>query len=529
MKILRKVKIMAEGDCNVLRFKRVWINKAIDDYGRPLGVPESPDRIYGHLLTRIIEAYLIGTNQIPSNQQGGLSKRGVLTFLRKLAENFHLNERIFEFDIKGYFDHINHSSILSMFKSKVIGRYLKGVLKNKPTDYKLPIIEKDIATQKYMYSIRQSAMMFMGTKNMINYQIPSPVKKRLGTKVMSEEIMTEAEKFFGVKATRPGIKISLAKSLAGEYKGLMGRQVMVDPFATMQLPTERQREIGRDRWKDLDLPGKGVPQGSSFGPIIASVLLGQIMPENALLYMDDGIIFLGNSRVTKGTMMSRINNRLSRIGCELSPEKSGILTTNKLWKEGLKIIGMRIKRTIFTGMNIVSETRAGITKPFFEFTKENVERMLREMYDRKMITLSKYKVLRWYARSGKLDVMNQSPLIQLTERLGLLGAIVSRAFSPTVDLEDMKRQIEYGIWKAELKLKSSRGSLGERIINMTKTILIETTEGEAEVRPNLYNARSIANNVLLKYLKGEPPVRALRIQGMRKPFNKESLIPSKKK
>jgi hypothetical protein len=58
--------------------------------------------------------------------------------------------------------------------------------------------------------------------------------------------------------------------------------------------TETQREQARDSWKHLDLPNQGVPQGSSFGPVLASVLLGKIMPRNSLLYMDDGLIFLDN-------------------------------------------------------------------------------------------------------------------------------------------------------------------------------------------------------------------------------------------
>lgn len=239
--------------------------------------------------------------------------------------------------------------------------------------------------------------------------------------------------------------------------------------------------------------------------------------------MDDGIIFLGNKRTTDYRMITKINKMLEPIGCELNPDKSGILSTHILRRAGLKILGMRIKRTLFNcaGMSLRSETRKGTVKPLFTQKGIDFSKMIFELYDRKLITVSKRKVLTWYLKAERLKGISQLSLIKLADSLGILGCILNRAVSPTTTLEEMKEEIEYGIFKAELKLKSSIGSLGERIINHTKALLIEGTEERVHMKPNLYTTRAIANDCLLRYLKGELPIRTLRVQGMRKRWNSE--------
>jgi hypothetical protein len=537
--MLRTVVFYGITEYSGLRYGRQWIDKKEPgDAGRPLGVPWGEDRIYGHKITRIMEAYLNGTKQIPNNQQGGISGRGALTFLKALAQNFHLSERIFEFDIKGYFDHIDHESILNLFsESKVIRNYLIGALKAKPLVYAgLPASDKATLENQYYNAIKESLLedvdeLMETYPGEVDFWDDQPIQDmiegllaliqpvNMNSKEFSQKLMFDVMEY--IAAEEPQSK---------RYSDLMkGLPTTVDQMLDSEGFLTNERYLGRDKWKDLDLPNQGVPQGSSFGPIVASVLLGKIMPTNALLYMDDGLIFLGKSRVTKNTMIKRVNRWLAPIKCELSPEKSGILSTTKLWRTGVKIIGFRIKRTIFTGINISTETRKGIKKPVFEFNRENVLEMLKAMYLKGHITISKFKIYKWYLEKGKLDKAIGSNLIEFADRLGILGALTSRAYSPEVSLEEMKQQIEYGIFKAELKLKNSKGSLGERIINAGKTFAIECTEKKVHVKPTLFNVRSIANDVLLRYLKGEQPVRSLRIQGMRKPFNRESLKTSKSK
>lgn len=554
--ILKKVMKYTASENNTLHYKRVWIDKKVDDYGRPLGVPYGEDRIEGHMYTRIIEAYLHGTNQIPANQQGGISKRGIMTFLKIFVDKFKRDERIFEFDIKGYFDHISHDAVLELTEnSKVITHYLKGALKSSPITYNLPPVDKDKAVIEYQ-KIQDNAgddFYIEDTTHIINSMVSQmPYEERLEYEMnrmsrpsnfsieesgLSMREIMDLCSFLEGKPLKDPDPLDLFRSVEKDYKNLMEDKGFVpDPLALFnnvnivkQDFDEDERAKGRDSWKDLDLPNQGVPQGSSFGPIIASVLLGKLMPPEALLYMDDGLIFLGKSKVTVDDMINNVNRILKPIMCELSPEKCSILTTNNLLKTGVKIIGMRIKRAFSTGISITSETRKGIKKPFFEFNKDNVTAMLREMYDRDLLTVSKYKILSWYTEKGKLDVMYKGPLVELAERLKILGTIINRAFSPAVDLEEMKREIQEGISRATLKLYRAKGSLGERIVSNgiyeceTLTPKEELPPGElTRVATSVFNCRSVANDILLRYLKGELPVRSLRVQGMRKPFNRDS-------
>jgi hypothetical protein len=564
LKLLMKVKEYALNEENELKYKRVWIDKKPGDSGRPLGVPEFADRIYGHMMTRLMEAYLCGTNQYSSNQHGGVPGRGVQTFLKALIEPFMKHKKILEFDIKGYFDHIKHSSILEMFKSKTILHYLSGALKSKPKSYSLPEKEKDRAYQLYTerdlvsffeVSFREDGMVDITPRNeqygkfmltlsfnpetrpvIINKELLRKLQPHLqmddwritytpmhhlglGTRIRLVHLITNWET--DLYTQEPILDIQRV-TLAELYKQAMNCGFIepdnINPFAIeKESPTEADRNIGRDRWKDLDLPDQGVPQGSSFGPVLASVLLGKLMPSNSLLYMDDGIIFL-NSSPSHKMIMERYNKLLKVIGCELSPDKTNILTPKVLWRKGMKIVGLRLfKRTLFTDrLHIQSDTRRGTIKPLYEMTPEQVEIGLREMLKWKLISPSKSRVLNWQLEKGKLDEIYRSPLIDLSDRLGLLGAILSRAYSPTTTVEEMKEQIEYGIFKAELKIKSAKGSLGERLMNMKGTILLEGTESKIHVKPNLYIIRPIVNNLILRYLKGDLPEKKLRVQGMRK-------------
>jgi len=534
---------------NELLYKRVWIDKKPGDYGRPLGVPEMADRIYGHMMTRIIEAYLCGTDQYSENQHGGIPGRGVMTYLSKLAEEFPKNRRIFEFDIRGFFDHISHKAILEMFKSKLILHYLSGVLKSKPTHYQLPSRDQDQQVPKFINSEEEFDEffdeMYEKYKEVIELKVPAialskkakadfdkafGTRWREGWEGMDEEFDSgkydrimdpkdtkyETHEQWMIRINQMMTEKLMSLTAIEDYKRIADKEkLMIED--TLYI-SERERELGRDRWKHLDLPDQGVPQGSSIGPVLSSVVLGKVLPKDSLIYMDDGIIFLGEKRTTDYRMITKVNKLLDPIGCELNPDKSGILSTHILRRAGLKILGMRIKRTLFNcaGMALRSETRKGTVKALFTNNQIDFNKMITELYTRNLLTVSRKRILTWYVQTGRLASISQLSLVKLAESLGILGCILNRAMSPTTSLEEMKEQIEYGIFKAELKLKSSEGSIGERIINLGKEIIIEGTESKVHMKPNLFTTRAIANDQLLRYLKGELPIRTLRVKGMRK-------------
>lgn len=533
MNWMKEVEKLASTESNDFVYKRVWIDKKEGDAARPLGVPTPAHRIYGHMMTRIMEAYLCGTDQYTNNQHGGTPGRGTMTYIRELAKKFLKHKRIYEFDLKGYFDHLSHKSITDLFLSKVILHYLSGVLKAKPSTYILPAEEDDKALIKYNILKKQAfeedwGVMsptpedfgFIGIHSYSDIPPNTPVEE-LGNYVLFSEI-EEWDQVIA-KVTKP---IELVK----EYKNLMNegsftRRVgnSLHGEISVSESTEADRELGRDNWKDLDLPEQGVPQGSSFGPVLASVLLGKIMPKDSLIYMDDGIVFMKDSDLRDNeTMNKRYNQRVSAIKCEVNPFKSRVLETSDLLTKGLKIIGtrwQRVRSLWSDSLRVSSETRQGVSRLLFTPTPLETEKIFAEFLNSNLITPSKRRLLRWYVFKGKLNRIVGSELFEVASRIKILGNILTKAYSPEVDLESMKAEIELGIFKAELKLRSSEGSLGERVINGMKTVLLETTEGPVKVKPTLYNVRAICNDVLLRYLKGELPVKALRVKGLRKPCN----------
>jgi uncharacterized protein YeeX (DUF496 family) len=563
IKIMKRVISYAKAERDTMNYKRVWIDKKEGDYGRPLGVPEVADRIYGHMMTRIMETYLCGTDQYNDNQHGGTPGRGVLTFITELAQRVKTAPRIFEFDIKGYFDHINHSSILEMFRSEVILKYLRGSLKAKPKSYTLPPVELDLATQAYLKQMKtyETIRRLVGelrseywdiindTSGKITWGTSSrmPNRRKLSAWALRYSMVMNEVKFLEKEIDHDRYVYDGPKHLAKQLRTM--REIsngdvfkfhdypvdLLSSYATLQVRqriskvsglniqpspvTVEQREQGRDSWKHLNLPNQGVPQGSSFGPVLASILLGKIMPRNSLLYMDDGLIFLNNKEDQKCEYFEKVNKIVKQIGCELAPEKCRTLRTYDLMTEGFKIVGTRWTQSRnFFNYTVSSETRKGIKRKLFPGLKENYLQILTDLYSQGHITPSKYKVLRWYLNGDTLMKVRESDLFQVASKIRLLGNILTRAYSPEVSLEAMKEEIEYGIFKARLKIESSEGSLGQRILSTSKTILIESTEGKIEVKPSIFNCRAIANDVLLRYFKKELPARNLRVKGLRKAF-----------
>lgn len=543
IRILKQVRTYTSTEFSGINYRRVWIDKKPGDFERPLGVPDPADRIYGHMMTRIIEAYLCGTNQYSSMQHGGVPKRGTMTFLVELSKRLKVAKRVFEFDIKGYFDHIKHESMLELFKSEVILKFLKGALKSKPYGYELPSVEDDaslnpwrptpVVAEKYVENMDFSGMGHLFDENyhlskMLGqtYVQPKPPEPTIQIDFSKMEHLFDP--YYHIKKMMPGFTLPHKGYMPYEESqtNLDGNDMFGNLPARMGsgIPSEKNRALGRDRRKDLDLENQGVPQGSSFGPVLASVVLGKVMPKNSLLYMDDGLIFLDNQNHPKDYMFNAVNARVKRIGCELAPDKTRTLRTLDLMTQGLKIVGTRWTqvRDIFN-YSVSSETRKGMKKQLFPGIKDNYLQILLDLHNKGHITTSKYRMLRWYLeKDGSLHLVRESNLFEIAEKIGIFGAILSRAYSPTVSLEEMKEQIEYGIFKSELKLRRSQGSLGLAIYS-AKKVLLEVTEEISEVKPTIFNCRSIANQILIRYLNNELPKRNLKVQGMRKPFNSKKV------
>jgi hypothetical protein len=264
----------------------------------------------------------------------------------------------------------------------------------------------------------------------------------------------------------------------------------------VRLPTQEDREIGRDIWKDLHLKDQGVPQGTSFGPMLASIILGKIMcKHNSLIYMDDGLIFL------EEPLEPDLSNSLKEIGCELAPEKSRLHNSSTLIQQGLKFLGTRWQKLPKRGFyTMTSETRQGVAKAIIPKTLEDKLEMLKELTWNGFISPSKSKLLKWYILRSKLSKYLDSELITIAQKYNLFGKMLSDAYNPEVDIEAMKMLIEEGMEKARNQIINSTGSIGN-IIFKAKEVEWETTNGYRNVTPSIFNLSTLSTAVLLDMLK----------------------------
>jgi hypothetical protein len=497
-KIERSVRKLCENIATDIDYKRVWIDKKPGDYGRPLGVPTMTWRIYLGMLTNIAEIYALGRGYYSDCQHGGRPERGVMTCLKAVAERLNSYDNIYEFDLKGFFDHISIESIVSLFKDSYLGEKFNKLLRVAPKSYKLPPIEKDETAQSLKADSREIEDNWtpLYTKDLPKFEevlnLDGTIGKYYGAPV---EFLTKEDdlydEVFGEKSNKDGNIdwMEYASKLKNEHMTLR---------MNLGQPSEAGRNKGRDSWKDLDLADQGVPQGTNFGPFLASIVIGRGMKRipNSLIYLDDGLCFFNTE-----DELSKIKDELSRvvkeISVEIAPEKSGIITKADLLTKGIKFLGTRMKgaRNFFT---IASDTRAGVKRELPNLSTEKVLNILESMFEAGMITPSKYKFAKWSLAKAKFNSHFISPVLDASIKANFFGYLLSWLWNPEVDINDMKRKISEGTQKAEKRMRTSKGSISKLIFSHDLWEY-EGPGGIVEVvRPTIYNASTLCMDLLLE-------------------------------
>jgi hypothetical protein len=137
LKLLKSSQKLCKSLATDIDYKRVWIDKKPGDFARPLGVPKAVWRIYLRMVTNLGEIYAHGKDLYNPNQHGGRPGYGVMTCLRQVAEMLSSNkyDKVYEFDLKGFFDHISHSSMTSIFKGTFLEGLYGKMITSKPKSY----------------------------------------------------------------------------------------------------------------------------------------------------------------------------------------------------------------------------------------------------------------------------------------------------------------------------------------------------------------------------------------------------------
>jgi hypothetical protein len=525
--ICRRVKALCLSESTELKYKRVWITDPgkSDTYTRPLGVPTAEWRIYGHMLTKIMEVYLDGRGYLTRNQHGGKARFGVMSFLRVLGGVLRNTPAMLEFDIKGFFNNVSHESMLELLEGLYLKEQMSKILKCKPVSYQLPPVEEDKSVREWIepqeehpdqkdypeFNLNKMAHLF-SQNHFMNLMYPK-----------GSPIITGIPK--------PWAYGTIGSSIDGTGASF-GRLTPRTSGAVM--PTEAERAVGRDRMKGLGEENRGVPQGTAFGPLLASSVLGYNTRNlNSLIYMDDGIILCKSE--TEANKAERIlTNKLKRIGCELAPDKTRVLRTRELISTGIKLLGTRWKQTeigaklwhgtrsIFT-YRAESETRRGISKPFLNVSIDEFRKVVEEFRKAGFISFSKDQVF-WrelgtssVPRDGTYnrktydiykDIFDDE-LLNLAVKHEIFGSILAKAYSPEESIASMVEAIQYGIFKAEAKLaRYPWNTIEKKLYRKYIAKYINEEGAQCTTRITMQNVSTLSNDIFLSFLNKDLSVRS---------------------
>jgi hypothetical protein len=487
-RIWRSLSFISSTLSSDLKFKRVWIDKKEGDYARPLGVPTPAWRSYSFMWMDHIEKFYKGNGNLQSWQHGGRSGVGVLSCYQQLIPRLKSSNTIYEFDIKGFFDNISHESIIKRFQEtmgKTVSGWVADILKAKPSRYVLPPIDADIATQRYTREIDSSGAHSVNIDYISFYQdgirsLPEMYKELMQTKVpklndhgmpTGESLLTE--EFLSLKREiymknkdhliyffddGRTIEQIFADDMKNQFQTLLDEN-----FKEIGRPyTEADREIGRDSWKDLGQPGKGVPQGLGTSPFISTFLTDTYLYELGtdkkalIMYMDDGILF-ANSKEEMENNIKRLKELLSIIGLELSPEKSKYVKIDNRWEESIKFLGLRYLPESDT---FISDTRSG-TK--IEFPSKGDWADVQTLAAINQTNLSGIR--------EKYDKLINTQAYEAGLKYGFLGCLIAGSqYKDSPDMETKREEIRTGQNSAWAKIEGSKGFIwkSQDLVNHTE-------------------------------------------------------------
>jgi hypothetical protein len=352
-----------------IEYTRSWIPKGDDPYGRPLGAPTIPWRIYLFQQLYFIDVWVEQSGMKAPWQHGGYSGRGVNTFVdNMISSSVYRYQFIWEFDLKGFFNNILHKAMLVSLKRTGVNQGLinliHGGLQSLPAKYNLPPTEKIPLTQ----------IMYAGSENRSEIINAIYTSDDWFSRLMRETELKEGEEMGQVKITRKGSKKPVIateiKTGKGETSGSIRTKL-------------KEGSLGRSRdsFYGLGQRGIGTPQGVSWSPYITSLTTGQCLGEDhpgIIMYMDDGLLF-AETREGIEKYINHLKKMMTHIGVSIAENKSGYIKEDGKWNKDLKILGTRYDHQLDW---IFSSTRSGtvtaMPRPDYNQLKEEMKEIDQE-------------------------------------------------------------------------------------------------------------------------------------------------------
>lgn len=479
-RVWTKLKGISSSLSSDLKFKRVWIDKKEGDFARPLGVPTPAWRCYAFGWMNHIETFMKAAGYLAPWQHGGRSGVGVLSCYRQLIPKLKESNTIFEFDIKGFFDNISHEKIIEEFKNRMgpkTAAWVENILKATPYKYVMPSEQEDQAYQKYLADSRPTSkgddifarewkvVETHGPVSLTDAYISNlrgiPEGLTLEDPFVQENLDWYERKYMIDMGHKHNIQQRVQPDgsimhipLSGNALDMIGYfedlrkfgQVIEQRIRAPVVPLER--EHARDKWKNLGIPGKGVPQGLNTSPFISTFLTDIYLKRLGtdlgalIMYMDDGILF-AKSKAQMGQYIRSLKGLLKKLDLELAEEKCQYVKEDGVWKNSLRFLGLRYLPESDT---IMSDTRSG-TKVLFPANNdwENVKEMARV----NNMSISNVR--------EKFDELINTRAYEAGLKYGFLGCLIAGSqYKEGKSLEERREDIERGqgrSWARILKAK----------------------------------------------------------------------------
>jgi hypothetical protein len=410
---------------------------------------------------------------------------------------------IYEFDIKGFYDNIITKNIAPFLGKEMASRVQEIVNTTKPTEFKLPPEEADIALQSFK---AQPMDMFyddfgpidpetlnLHLELMRTYPSSDKLPENWGFP-LPEDIWTPEEEAAITKA----YKDQETKKLAKEYKGLMKNQPVYNSrsfagdnaIVNFDDPSYHDRAIGREDWKNLSQEGRGFPQGLSFSPILSTNALERALPEasskHLTMYMDDGLIY-GDTKSEVLQQKANLEKGLDKLGISLAPEKSGWIRENSVFIKDSRFLGIKI----LEDGTLVSQTRTGTSRPF-------PQPLEKEEYLEFCETL---EINASTARITYEDVLRPKGKEHVIWLGQIMGNILNYMYAPEASRDDQEWKIMRGRMKACQRILSNRHKTLTRLEKYFPEPITRPGLGEKLEAVRLTSISSIASIRLLRYLR----------------------------
>ena len=183
--------------------RRTYILKKDGKRKRPLGIPSFDDKLVQEIIRSILEAIYEGS--FSDNSHGFRRNRSCHTALMQIKHNFTGIKWWIEGDIKGFFDNINHETLIALLKKRIkddkflrlIWKFLKaGYLEDfvfNKTYSGTPQggIVSPILANIYLHELDKYMEKFMGKFNKGDKRKPNKTYKLLGDKIGTKRKILE--------------------------------------------------------------------------------------------------------------------------------------------------------------------------------------------------------------------------------------------------------------------------------------------------------------------------------------------------